>query len=104
MLIQHILPLNLPQIKRKLSFAKCFQLHLIEVPVISKIFLMKIVIYIIGILCLVKAAEKPVIGIIAYPSDFTSKFTSNYIAASYVKWIEAAGARVVPIPYNLPSD
>ncbi|KAF1772073.1 Class I glutamine amidotransferase-like [Phytophthora cactorum] len=26
----------------------------------------------------------------------------EYIAASYVKWVESAGGRVVPIPYNAP--
>lgn len=28
----------------------------------------------------------------------------QYIAASYVKWIELAGGRVVPIPYNGTTD
>jgi gamma-glutamyl hydrolase len=28
----------------------------------------------------------------------------QYIAASYVKWIELAGGRVVPIPYNGTND
>lgn len=40
----------------------------------------------------------PVIGIMTQPfSDNTS-----YIAASYVKFLESAGARVVPIPFNAP--
>jgi gamma-glutamyl hydrolase len=44
----------------------------------------------------------PIIGIFAQPvfspPDPADK---QYIAASYVKWIESAGGRVVPIPYSL---
>jgi hypothetical protein len=36
-----------------------------------------------------------IIGIFAQPSH-----AGEYIAASYIKWLEAAGARAVPIPYN----
>lgn len=32
-------------------------------------------------------------------SDYFSKYGKSYIAASYVKFIESAGARVVPIRY-----
>lgn len=39
---------------------------------------------------------RPIIGIYAQPSSKRGE----YIAASYVKWIESAGGRVVPIPYN----
>ena len=39
--------------------------------------------------------ERPIIGIWAYPY-----YEHEYIAASYVKWIESAGGRAVPIPYN----
>ncbi|KAJ4734249.1 Gamma-glutamyl hydrolase [Rhynchospora pubera] len=47
----------------------------------------------------------PVIGIITHPGDGAGGRLSNstnvsYIAASYVKFVEAAGARVVPIVYN----
>ena len=46
--------------------------------------------------------NKPIIGIFAQPSGHTLKpFGDKYIAASYVKYIESAGARVVPIPYDL---
>lgn len=46
---------------------------------------------------------RQIIGIFQQPS-----FSSNpacggnceYIAGSYVKWIESAGGRVVPLPYN----
>ncbi|XP_065254669.1 gamma-glutamyl hydrolase-like [Emys orbicularis] len=46
--------------------------------------------------------EKPIIGILAQECDFTSfhRFGSSYIAASYVKFLESAGARVVPIRLN----
>lgn len=44
--------------------------------------------------------DRPIIGIIAQPHNANS----TYIAASYVKWIESAGARVVPIPFNVGKD
>jgi len=42
--------------------------------------------------------DKPIIGIYAQPSSSTG---GDYIAASYVKWIESAGGRAVPIPYHI---
>ncbi|XP_027339803.1 gamma-glutamyl hydrolase 2-like isoform X5 [Abrus precatorius] len=52
---------------------------------------------------------RPVIGIVSHPGDGASGRLSNatgasYIAASYVKFVEAAGARVVPLIYNEPPD
>ncbi|KAJ1441627.1 Peptidase C26 [Sesbania bispinosa] len=52
---------------------------------------------------------KPVIGILSHPGDGASGRLSNatgasYIAASYVKFVEAAGARVVPLIYNEPPE
>lgn len=52
---------------------------------------------------------RPVIGIVSHPGDGASGRLSNasgasYIAASYVKFVEAAGARVVPLIYNEPSE
>ncbi len=41
----------------------------------------------------------PVIGIFAQPRDPKLQY-EQYIAASYVKWVESAGGRVVPIPYQ----
>jgi len=44
----------------------------------------------------------PIIGVFAQPSTSTEgncKGNCQYIAASYVKYLEAAGARVVPIDY-----
>ncbi|OQS05514.1 gamma-glutamyl hydrolase [Thraustotheca clavata] len=43
----------------------------------------------------------PIIAIMAHP--FKNN-TSDYIAASYVKWIESAGGRVVPIPYSASNE
>jgi gamma-glutamyl hydrolase len=45
--------------------------------------------------------NRPIIGILAQP---TSDQKRSYIAASYVKWIESAGARVVPINYSWSFD
>ncbi|XP_014521529.1 gamma-glutamyl hydrolase 1 [Vigna radiata var. radiata] len=52
---------------------------------------------------------QPVIGIVSHPGDGTSGRLSNatgvsYIAASYVKFVEAAGARVVPLIYTEPPE
>lgn len=50
---------------------------------------------------------RPVIGILSHPGDGASGRLNNatnasYIAASYVKFIESAGARVIPLIYNDP--
>ncbi|XP_048321519.2 gamma-glutamyl hydrolase 2 isoform X2 [Ziziphus jujuba] len=52
---------------------------------------------------------RPVIGILSHPGDGASGRLSNatnasYIAASYVKFVESAGARVIPLIYNEPPD
>jgi len=52
---------------------------------------------------------QPVIGIVTHPGDGASGRLSNatdasYIAASYVKFVEAAGARVVPLIYTDPEE
>jgi gamma-glutamyl hydrolase len=47
------------------------------------------------------AAPPPVIGVMTQPIPGT---TSTYIAASYIKWIEAGGARSIPIPYDAPPE
>jgi gamma-glutamyl hydrolase len=50
----------------------------------------------------------PVIGVVAQPKKSTlipCDGTCEYIAASYVKWVESAGGRVLPIPYDAsPKD
>ncbi|CAL1386330.1 unnamed protein product [Linum trigynum] len=52
---------------------------------------------------------RPVIGIVSHPGDGASGRLSNatdasYIAASYVKFVESAGARVIPLIYTEPAD
>jgi gamma-glutamyl hydrolase len=45
--------------------------------------------------------DRPVIGIMAQPTDSSlSAYGDQYLVASYVKWVEASGARVVPVLYN----
>ena len=49
------------------------------------------------------ATDSPIIGILTLPCDVTpkncedDKKASTYLPASYVKWLESGGARVVPI-------
>ena len=61
------------------------------------------------------STNRPVIGILAQPvsddrNPLSKKFTTpaeernSYIAASYVKYVEGAGARVVPIPFDMPAS
>eukprot|EP01088_Endostelium_zonatum_P003511 TRINITY_DN14721_c0_g1_i1.p1 TRINITY_DN14721_c0_g1~~TRINITY_DN14721_c0_g1_i1.p1 ORF type:complete len:340 (-),score=64.15 TRINITY_DN14721_c0_g1_i1:3-1022(-) len=53
--------------------------------------------------CLSYAAvhnSRPVIGIITQPSTSDVTHGPQYFPASYVKWIESGGARVVPILYG----
>jgi gamma-glutamyl hydrolase len=50
-----------------------------------------------------------VIGILSHPGDGASgrlndDDTASYIAASYVKFVESAGARVIPLIYNEPQE
>lgn len=51
--------------------------------------------------------DKPVIGVLTQPSLWSTIYPSedySYIAASYVKFLESSGARVVPIKYDLPTQ
>lgn len=66
------------------------------------------------LLCLTRVhADRggPIIGILALPIDHGDCVTfrtflngTSCFHSLYVKWLEAAGARVVPIPYDLPTD
>ena len=60
---------------------------------------------------------QPLIGILSQPGDgdggetidgklltATNPLNYSYIAASYVKWVEMAGARAVPLIYNEPEE
>lgn len=49
-------------------------------------------------IAIVSSSHSPVIAILSQPDpDHADSF---YIAASYVKWLEAGGARSIPIPYD----
>lgn len=46
--------------------------------------------------------NRPIIGILTLPNDIPGYDQyRSYFPASYVKWLESAGARVVPIPFTL---
>lgn len=47
---------------------------------------------------------RPIIGILSLPSEESAWNGKSYFAASYVKWIESGGARVVPLPYTQPDQ
>eukprot|EP00762_Andalucia_godoyi_P003899 ANDGO_05689.mRNA.1 Gamma-glutamyl hydrolase A len=44
---------------------------------------------------------RPIFGIMTEPSpDSWTPYGSSFVNADYVKWLEAAGARVVPVPFD----
>jgi gamma-glutamyl hydrolase len=47
--------------------------------------------------------DRPIVGVFAYPSEFGTfpQEEYSYIAASYIKWVEQSGARVMPVPFDL---
>jgi gamma-glutamyl-gamma-aminobutyrate hydrolase PuuD len=50
---------------------------------------------------------RPIIGILTQPTckDYhPTKLGYSFLTASYVKFIEMSGARVVPIPFNAPKE
>lgn len=47
--------------------------------------------------------DRPLVGILTQPSSIAGPGAS-YVAASYVKWVEMAGARPVPVLYDLKDD
>lgn len=50
------------------------------------------------------AHNRPIVGILSMPNTAYSKsLGASFFPASYVKFLESGGARVVPIPYDLPS-
>jgi len=49
--------------------------------------------------CVVSINNRPIVGVLTQDCPF--KTGSQYIAAGYVKWLEAAGARVVPLKYDM---
>jgi len=44
---------------------------------------------------------RPVIGVLTQPTPAGGQ---SFLAASYVKWLEAAGAKVVPVPWDANED
>lgn len=42
----------------------------------------------------------PVVGILTQPRTLKNTTTEYYVAASYLKWLEVAGVRAIPIPYD----
>jgi len=44
--------------------------------------------------------QRPIIGVLSQPINSTT----NYIAASYIKFVEAGGARAVPVAWDQPQD
>jgi gamma-glutamyl hydrolase len=56
-----------------------------------------------GLVALASSSERPIIGIFTAPSTSSHPDCGgacDYLAASYVKWVESAGARAVPIPFH----
>jgi len=53
---------------------------------------------VVFVFVVVSANDRPIIGVFTQATESTLvPFGKSYIAASYVKWLESAGARVVPI-------
>ncbi|EKX43921.1 hypothetical protein GUITHDRAFT_72685 [Guillardia theta CCMP2712] len=54
----------------------------------------------------VQGNERPIVGILSQPcTGFRGcNESGSYIASSYVKFVEMAGARVIPIIFNAPHD
>lgn len=44
--------------------------------------------------------NRPIIGILSMPTSYPGYENKSYFPASYVKWLESAGARVVPLLYT----
>lgn len=63
--------------------------------------IVKVGLILLSSLDLVYGSSSPVIGVMTQPIPGD---TSTYIAASYIKWIEAGGARSIPIPYDAPAE
>merc|ERR1712166_3436 len=67
---------------------------------------------VVALICIVECTatinDRPIIGIMTQPlgtENSTPKGQTTYIAASYVKFIESGGARVVPVHYDAtPSE
>jgi len=63
------------------------------------------------LLGLVSATDRPIIGVVSqwyrpdyFPGLLEADNHTSYIAASYVKWLEAAGAQVVPVIISIDDN
>ncbi len=45
---------------------------------------------------------RPIVGVMAQPSKDVPEGKTSYVAASYVKFVEGSGARVVPVRFDAP--
>ena len=54
------------------------------------------------LLCGPAIAARPIIGILTLPSIEGLPANHSFLPASYVKWIESAGARVAPLRFDAP--
>lgn len=68
--------------------------------------MLTLVVVLVAVLCIISktdgANDWPIIGVFSQPSTSSSPACGGkctYIAASYVKYLEAAGARVVPVDF-----
>jgi len=53
------------------------------------------------------AHDRPIVGLMSIPSTASADYPIDqysYFGAGYVKFLEMAGIRVVPIPYDLPAQ
>lgn len=48
--------------------------------------------------------DRPIVGILSLPLEGDRHERGSYIAASYVKFVEAGGARAVPIDFDIAHD
>merc|ERR1712216_174378 len=49
--------------------------------------------------------NRPIVGVLSMPTASVHNanltgYGTSFIAASYIKWVESAGARVLPIPFD----
>ncbi|CAD8152642.1 unnamed protein product [Paramecium octaurelia] len=68
--------------------------------------MLRIIIASLFLSSVISATTKPTIGILTNPSDLKDydKSLYSYFPSSYVKWIEQAGARVIPIHWDSSYD
>lgn len=72
-------------------------------PLLLLVFLLLVI---IGAVAVAHARDsRPIIGILTQPTrKEPNALGASYLAASYVKWVESSGARVVPVRYELGAE